>query len=66
MCMINNFHGVWALISIWVAGISGVFLIGIYISRSTKYKKIGKKMYNPQNEFKIILIKLTLRSCVWL
>ncbi len=46
MCMINKFHGVWALISIWVAGISGVFLIGIYISRSTKYKKIGTYLIN--------------------
>ena len=46
MCMINNFHGVWALISIWVAGISGLFLIGIYISRSTKYKKIGTYLIN--------------------
>ena len=49
--MINNFHGVWALISIWVAGISGVFLIGIYISRSTKYKKIGTYLINLSQFF---------------
>ena len=39
--MISNFHGVWAIISIWVAGISGLVLIGIYISRSKKFEKIG-------------------------
>ncbi|MGI9572308.1 MAG: hypothetical protein ACR2L5_03175 [Candidatus Actinomarinaceae bacterium] len=44
--MINNFHGVWALISIWVAGISGVTLIAIYISRTTKYEKIGTYLIN--------------------
>jgi hypothetical protein len=44
--MINNFHGVWAIISIWTAGISGVFLIAIYISRSAKYEKIGTYIIN--------------------
>lgn len=44
--MINNFHGVWAIISIWTAGISGVVLIGIYISRSAKYEKIGTYLIN--------------------
>jgi hypothetical protein len=44
--MINNFHGVWALISIWTAGISGVVLIAIYISRSAKYEKIGTYLIN--------------------
>ena len=44
--MINNFHGVWAIISIWTAGISGVVLIAIYISRSAKYEKIGTYLIN--------------------
>ena len=44
--MINNFHGVWAIISIWTAGISGVVLIVIYISRSAKYEKIGTYLIN--------------------
>ncbi len=44
--MINNFHGVWAIISIWVAGISGVVLISIYILRTKKYEKIGTYMIN--------------------
>ena len=44
--MISNFHGVWAIISIWVAGISGLVLIGIYISRSKKFKKIGNYLIN--------------------
>jgi hypothetical protein len=44
--MINNFHGVWAIISIWTAGISGVVLIAIYISRSEKYEKIGTYLIN--------------------
>jgi len=44
--MINNFHGVWAIISIWTAGISGVVLIAIYISRSGKYEKIGTYLIN--------------------
>ena len=44
--MINNFHGVWAIISIWVAGISGLVLIGIYISRSKKFEKIGNYLIN--------------------
>lgn len=46
MCMIYNFHGVWAIISIWVAGISGLVLIGIYISRSKKFEKIGNYLIN--------------------
>ena len=44
--MISNFHGVWAIISIWVAGISGLVLIGIYISRSKKFEKIGNYLIN--------------------
>ena len=44
--MINNFHGVWAIISIWTAGISGVVIIAIYISRSAKYEKIGTYLIN--------------------
>ena len=44
--MINNFHGVWAIVSIWTAGISGVVLIAIYISRSAKYEKIGTYLIN--------------------
>ena len=44
--MISNFHGVWAIISIWVAGISGLVLIGIYISRSKKVEKIGNYLIN--------------------
>ena len=44
--MINNFHGVWAIISIWTAGISGVVLFAIYISRSAKYEKIGTYLIN--------------------
>ena len=44
--MIRNFHGVWAIISIWVAGISGLVLIGIYISRSKKFEKIGNYLIN--------------------
>ena len=44
--MINNVHGVWAIISIWTAGISGVVLIAIYISRSAKYEKIGTYLIN--------------------
>ena len=44
--MINNFHGVWAIISIWTAGLSGVVLIAIYISRSAKYEKIGTYLIN--------------------
>ena len=44
--MINNFHGVWAIISIWTAGISGVVLIAMYISRSAKYEKIGTYLIN--------------------
>lgn len=44
--MINNFHGVWAIISIWTAGISGVVLIAIFISRSAKYEKIGTYLIN--------------------
>src|SRR5210317_46442 len=44
--MINNFHGVWAIISIWTAGISGVVLTAIYISRSAKYEKIGTYLIN--------------------
>ena len=44
--MINNLHGVWAIISIWTAGISGVVLIAIYISRSAKYEKIGTYLIN--------------------
>ena len=44
--MINNFHGVWAIISIWTAGISGVVLIATYISRSAKYEKIGTYLIN--------------------
>lgn len=44
--MIKNFHGVWAIISIWTAGISGVVLIAIYISRSAKYEKIGTYLIN--------------------
>ena len=44
--MINNFHVVWSIISIWTAGISGVVLIAIYISRSAKYEKIGTYLIN--------------------
>ena len=44
--MISNFHGVWAIISIWVTGISGLVLIGIYISRSKKFEKIGNYLIN--------------------
>lgn len=42
----NNFSAEWPLISIWVAGISGLILIAIYISKSGRYDNLAKYLVN--------------------
>ena len=44
--MINNFNAEWPLISIWVAGTSGLILIAIYISKSERFDNIAKYLVN--------------------
>ena len=44
--MMNNFSAEWPLISIWVAGISGLILIAIYISKSGRYDNLAKYLVN--------------------
>ena len=44
--MMNNFSAEWPLISIWVAGISGLILIAIYISKSGRFDNIAKYLVN--------------------
>ena len=42
----NNFSAEWPLISIWVAGTSGLILIAIYISKSERFDNIAKYLVN--------------------
>tara|TARA_B100001094_G_scaffold118599_1_gene114397 strand:+ start:6825 stop:7193 length:369 start_codon:yes stop_codon:yes gene_type:complete len=42
----NNISPEWPLISIWVAGISGLILIAIYISKSGRFDNIAKYLVN--------------------
>ena len=42
----NNISAEWPLISIWVAGISGLILIAIYISKSGRFDNIAKYLVN--------------------
>ena len=42
----NNISAEWPLISIWVAGISGLILITIYISKSGRFDNIAKYLVN--------------------
>tara|TARA_E500000331_G_scaffold83859_1_gene79525 strand:+ start:578 stop:946 length:369 start_codon:yes stop_codon:yes gene_type:complete len=42
----NNFNAEWPLISIWVAGTSGLILIAIYISKSERFDNIAKYLVN--------------------
>lgn len=42
----NNFSAEWPLISIWVAGTSGLILIAIYISKSERFDNIAKYIVN--------------------
>jgi hypothetical protein len=42
----NNIIAEWPLISIWVAGISGLILIAIYISKSGRFDNIAKYLVN--------------------
>ena len=44
--MMNNISAEWPLISIWVAGISGLILIAIYISKSGRFDNIAKYLVN--------------------
>ncbi len=44
--MMNNISPEWPLISIWVAGISGLILIAIYISKSGRFDNIAKYLVN--------------------
>lgn len=44
--MMNNFSAEWPLISIWVAGTSGLILIAIYISKSERFDNIAKYIVN--------------------
>lgn len=44
--MMNNFSAEWPLISIWVAGTSGLILIAIYISKSERFDNIAKYLVN--------------------
>ena len=44
--MMNNFSPEWPLISIWVAGTSGLILIAIYISKSERFDNIAKYIVN--------------------
>ena len=44
--MMNNINAEWPLISIWVAGISGLILIAIYISKSGRFDNIAKYLVN--------------------
>ena len=44
--MMNNISAEWPLISIWVAGISGLILIAIYISKSERFDNIAKYLVN--------------------
>ncbi len=44
--MMNNFNAEWPLISIWVAGTSGLILIAIYISKSERFDNIAKYLVN--------------------
>lgn len=44
--MINNFSAEWPLVSIWVAGTSGLILIAIYISKSERFDNIAKYLVN--------------------
>ncbi|MFL2680889.1 MAG: hypothetical protein ACJ0GP_05020 [Candidatus Actinomarina sp.] len=42
----NNFSAEWPLISIWVAGTSGLILIALYISKSERFDNIAKYLVN--------------------
>lgn len=42
----NNFSAEWPLISIWVAGTSGLILIAIYVSKSERFDNIAKYLVN--------------------
>ena len=42
----NNFSAEWPLISIWVAGTSGLILIAIYFSKSERFDNIAKYLVN--------------------
>ncbi len=44
--MMNNFSAEWPLISIWVAGTSGLILIAIYVSKSERFDNIAKYLVN--------------------
>lgn len=44
--MMNNFSAEWPLISIWVAGTSGLILIALYISKSERFDNIAKYLVN--------------------
>lgn len=44
--MMNNFSAEWPLISIWVAGTSGLILIAIYFSKSERFDNIAKYLVN--------------------
>ena len=44
--MMNNFSAEWPLISIWVAGTSGLILIAIYISKSERFDNFAKYLVN--------------------
>ena len=44
--MMNNFNAEWPLISIWVAGTSGLILIAIYFSKSERFDNIAKYLVN--------------------